>query len=98
MNLQKFVRSLNINKYFFFCQNLLRAVLDPVGTHSNLGNRSVFNPPNVDTKHIEVFKNMILSDLDSMKIKKARDPAYIKKGISSLESKKKLVVMNKSFL
>lgn len=35
---------------------------------------------------------MVISDLENMKVKKVRDPPYIKKGISSLESKKDLVI------
>lgn len=63
-----------------------------VGDHSSLKNKSVFNPPNLDTKHTDVFKNMVLSDLDTMKIREDRDPSFIKKGISSLESKKDVII------
>lgn len=64
----------------------------PIKTCSNLKNKSVFNPPNVDNKHIEVFKSMVLSDLDSMKVRKIKDPTFVKKGITSLESKKDVII------
>lgn len=91
VNLQKFVRNLNIKKTFL-SKPAERAALVPVGMHPNLGNRSVFNPPNVNTNHIDVFRNMFQSDLDSMKVKKIKDPSNIKDDISSLATKKDLVI------
>lgn len=76
VNIQKFVRTLNIKKYFL-AKLAERTAIAPVGIHSNLSNKSVFNLPNVDSKHIAVFRNMVISDLDleSMKVKKVRVPS-----------------------
>lgn len=46
----------------------------------------------MDTKHFEVFKSMVLSDLDLMKVRKIKDPSFVKKGIASLESKKDVII------
>lgn len=64
----------------------------PPGVHSNLANKSVFNPPKNYHRHIEVFKNIVCSDLETMKIKKLRDPYYLKAGIATLEKNKNVIV------
>lgn len=95
ISLQKFVRTLNIKCYFLSKPGeppRTSAQVLPSGTHSNLSNKSVFNPPKNDHKHIEVFKNMVSSDLETMRIKKVRDPHYLKAGIATLEKKKDVVV------
>lgn len=53
---------------------------------------NLFNPPNTDNKYIEVFRNMVITDLDSLKVKKVWDPVYIKKGIQALEEKKEILI------
>lgn len=60
--------------------------------HSNLRNRSVFNPPSSDNRHLEVFKNMVCNDLDQLKIKKVRDSQVIRRGICSLEQRRDIVI------
>lgn len=55
------------------------------GYHTNLRNKFTFNPHNVDYKYIDVFKNMVVNDLENVKVKKVRDPMFIRKG----ESKKR---------
>lgn len=89
INIQKYIRNLNIKKYFL--SNPAQRItpqLDITSRHSNLRNRSVFNPLCSDNRHLEVFRNMVCHDLDQLKIKKARDSQAIKRGISSLEQRK----------
>lgn len=111
ISLQKFIRTLNIKRYFLSKAGKRSGhtgVTAPIGGHSDLANKSVFNPPKNDHRHIEVFKNMVTSDLHEMKIKKIGDPSYLKKGISTLEKNKdvlihpadkggEVVVMSKSY-
>lgn len=95
ISLQKFVRTLNIKKYFLSKpgeRSVLTGSTVPSGIHSNLANKSVFNPPKNDHKHVEVFKNMVISDLEKMKVRKVGDPAYLKKGIRALEKNKNVVI------
>lgn len=41
---------------------------------------------------MEVFRNMVIKDLDTLKIRKVNDPSYIKRGIESLIERKDLVI------
>lgn len=67
VQVQKFMRTLNQNKYFLSKPDT-RPLLRETGCFSTLKNRSVFNPPNTDIKYLEVFRNMVVEDLESLKI------------------------------
>ena len=60
--------------------------------HSTLRNNSVFNPQVSNGQHIEVFKKLVLQDLEALKLKKASDPPHIKRGIQSLKKRKDIVI------
>lgn len=62
------------------------------GIHSNLRNKSTFNPLNADNKYLEVFKNMVFNDLDKMRKQKVVDPQNIRKGMESLEKRKEIII------
>lgn len=38
--------------------------------HSNLSNKSIFNPAVTDNKQIEIFKKLVLEDVRALKINK----------------------------
>lgn len=40
--------------------------------HMSLRNKSLFNPPVSDNGHIEVFKRMVVQDLQNMELKKSK--------------------------
>lgn len=90
MNIHKYIRSFNIKKYFI--SNPIRTPAVDVGIHSNLCNKSTFNPLNTDNKYLEVFKNMVFNDLDRMRLRKVVDPQYIGKGMESLEKRKEIII------
>lgn len=76
----------------YFLANPSRTVASTTSDHSGLWNKSVFNPLNTDNKCMNVFKNMVMKDLDSLRIKKVQDPLFIKRGIESLEKRKDIVI------
>lgn len=55
-------------------------------------NRFKINPLASDNTFTEMFKNMVVNDLEQLKIKKGYDLEYIKRGIQSLEEKKEVVI------
>ena len=60
--------------------------------HSGLRNKSTFNPLNKENKFLDVFKNMVVNDLEALKVKNVLDPQYIKRGIESLAKRKDIVI------
>lgn len=91
VNIQKCVRTLNIKKYFL-SNPINRKLTIYGGVHSNLLNKSTFNPPNIDNKYLEVFKNMVFKDLEGLKVRKVADPQYVRIGMESLEKQKEIII------
>lgn len=58
--------------------------------HSTLKNKSLFNPPPGNEGHIDVFKRMVIQDLNKLQVKKAWDPMKIRKGIK--QERKNIVI------
>lgn len=91
----KYIRKVNVKKYYlsnpYNTINTTRNNTTMV-THSTLRNNSVFNPQVSDNQHIEVFKKLVLKDLESLEIKKLSDPIHIKNGIKSLKERKDTIV------
>lgn len=89
VSLQKYIRNLNMKKYFlaYPIKNVA-----PVRVNSTLRNKSIFNSLNADNKFLEVFKNMVSKDVDGLKVKKLTDPQYIKGGMEPLEKRKEIVI------
>lgn len=90
----KFVRTLNMKKYFLSHPvNITNRIFDTLNRiDSGLKNKSIFNPQNSNNHFIEVFKNMVLKDIEELAPKKRVNPDYIKEGIKSLEDKKNIIV------
>lgn len=83
----KFIRSLNIKKYFLSHPVAPRnnATVSSVKIDSGLRNKSVFNSQNSNNHYVEVFKNLVLKDIDSLTVKEEVNPKYINEGFRSLE-------------
>lgn len=45
-----------------------------------------------DNHFIDVFKKLVLQDLDTLKLKNVSDPIHIKKGIQSLRKQNDIVI------
>ena len=52
----------------------------------------MFNPQGQDSRHLDVFKNLVCKDLEDLRIKNVRDSHHIKKGIKSLELRNDIVI------
>ena len=91
VNVQKYTRSLNMKKYFL-SNPIERNSSGITPGHSNLRNRSTFNPQYTDTRHLDVFRNMVCKDLESLNIKRVKDSQCIKRGILSLEKRNDIVI------
>lgn len=94
INLQKYIQNVSI-KNFFLSNPVTRTATIPekatLSHHSNLRNKSVFNPANADTKHLDVFRNIVMKGLELLKVR-AKDSSSIKKGIDSLMNRKDSVI------
>lgn len=60
--------------------------------HSNLRNKTTFNPKLKDNKHIKVFKHMVTEEVKNLTVKKIEEPRSIKIGIQKLTKRKDLVI------
>lgn len=95
VDIQKYTRKLNIKKYMLnHTPNNKHDRVETPGRiiHSKLQNKSLFNPPVSNNQHIEVFNQMVIQDLEKLKIKKRSDPQSIKKGIKELEDNRKVII------
>lgn len=81
IGIRKYVRKLNMKKYFLNHTPYQKSptTSSPHLIHSTLRNNFTFNPQESDNQHIEVFKELLLEDLESLEVKKKYDPIPIKK-------------------
>lgn len=63
-----------------------------IGVDSGLKNKSLFNPVNTTNQHVEVFKNLVLKDLDKVVPKRNINPPHIQEGIEQLQDSKSIVI------
>lgn len=66
INIQKYVRTLNIKKYFL-SKPIVRPTPNIVEPSTHLRNRSTFNPLTTGNKFVDLFKNMVVNDLEKFK-------------------------------
>lgn len=59
---------------------------------SDLRNKSLINLQNSSNHFIEVFKNLVLTDIERLNPIKRVNPDYIINGIKSLEKKKDIII------
>ena len=90
----KFIRTLNLKKYFLShpVESSMRSNVAPLYIDSGLKNRSLFNPQNSNNHYIEVFKQLVLKDIDELPQKKKVNPEFIKEGIKTLEKNKDIII------
>lgn len=63
-----------------------------VPNDSGLRNKSLFNLFNAANQHLEVFKSLVLWDLEQITPKKDVNPHYIQEGIQMLEKRKDVII------
>lgn len=63
-----------------------------IGVDSGLRNKSLFNPANSANQHVEVFKNLVLKDLDKVVPKRNINPSHIQEGMEQLQERKNIVI------
>lgn len=90
----KFIRTMNIKKHFLShpVEASVKAKVPLNRIDSGLKNKSIFNPQNPGNHFIEVFKSLVLNDIDKLPSRKGVNPHYIREGIISLEKKKDLII------
>lgn len=73
IDIHKYVRKLNIKKKILSNNFNLRTkkTVETVGIDSGLKNRSLFNPPQPANHQVEVFKQLVLKDLNRLEPKKS---------------------------
>lgn len=72
LDTHKFIRTLNMKKYFLsHPADTSRRIVPASGRiDSGLRNRSIFNHHNSNNHFIEVFKNVVLKDIEALPLKK----------------------------
>lgn len=70
IDLHKFIRTLNLKKYFVQQPGISGTLHIPEYTHSNLKEKSTFMPYTTNNECIEAFKKATLKDLDNLQIDK----------------------------
>lgn len=63
-----------------------------LGVDSGLRNKSLFNPPQQANHQVEVFKQLVLRDLEDLPVKKSLNPKYIREVIKALEARKDVII------
>lgn len=92
ISIQKYIRKLNIKKYLIEKPINASTTQSNSVVHSNLRNRSTYNPKPKDNTHIEVFKNLVTEEIKHLTVKKREEPRIIKTGIQKLIKRKDLVI------
>lgn len=90
----KFICTLNMKKFFLSHPiNTSNRTAAPTGrVDSGLRNKSIFNPQISNNQYIEVFKNLVLKDIEDLPLKKRVNPDYIRDGIKSLEERCDIII------
>ncbi|XP_077334619.1 uncharacterized protein LOC143975965 [Lithobates pipiens] len=91
IDLQKFVRKLNIKKFFANTKNTGKEKEELSFRHSQLRNNSIFNPNQQQNEEIKVFRKMVERDIRELTIKPSKKKG-IWKTIKQLEKKKDIVI------
>lgn len=92
MDVHKYVRKVNIKHYLL--SNPIkgnRVTIDYV-LHSNFSNTSLFNPPGGLAPSLKVFQDVVLRDLDTIKIQNTQMQKDLEQGLDKLCTNKELVI------
>lgn len=92
IDLQKFVRKLNIRKFFAIKgeQEPQKENEDSIYKHSKLKNNSTFNPNTQQNESLITFKKMVEQDIRKMNPRKTKSRVW--KTIKGIEKKKNIVI------
>lgn len=93
-DVHKYIRKINMKRYFLGINSAPSNKIGniTIGVDSGLKNKSLFNPPQPSNKHVEVFKQMVLKDVEKLIPRKNVNSKYIEDGLKSLESKKDVII------
>lgn len=89
VGVQKFIRKLNIKKYFALNPVEKTAINEKF---TGLRNNSVFNPFVANNKYVDLFKKLVNTELEQLPIKKVHEHRNFKKGLESLEKRTDIVI------
>ena len=95
IDVQKFVRKLSIQRHFLAPPlNIVPTVSKPLDTHvhSGLANPSLFNPSGNMAPAINVFRSLVLQDLDVLPNKRIHVDPRVKTGLKQLCDQKDLII------
>lgn len=71
-----FIRKLNLKKFFLTqtpsIERQTEDTVDKQVVHTNLRNKSLFNPMNTQNQCIEVFKQLVIKDLENLQISRTK--------------------------
>lgn len=93
IDVHKFIRKINIQWYLASnpCERFDRAATS--GTvHLGLSNPSLFNPPVPVAPAVSIFKDLVLSDLAQLPIKKTYSHPLFQAGLKLLSENKDIVI------
>lgn len=91
--MQKCIWKLNIKRHFLSTptnNSIVNTQSDIL--HSGLSNPSLFNPPGNTAPAINVFRNLVLNDLEKLPNKRIHQDPKIQIGLKSLCEKKNLII------
>lgn len=99
VDVHKYMRKLNIKKYFLNKNANLVGISGStsVAVDRGLHNKLLFNPPNMVNQHLEMYKELVLRDLDHITPKKNVNPRHIQEGIEMLDKRKNIILLSKDF-
>lgn len=83
IDIHKCIRKINMKKYFLGKRTNTdsRVGIPTIGIESGLRNKSSFNPLQSSNQHVEVFKQLVLRDLEGVAPKRNINPRYIQERI-----------------
>ena len=92
MDVHKYVRKVNIKRYFASIPGNTGTRVQQEYHHSGLSNASTFNPSGVMAPSLRVFRDVVLRDLDKIKISKFKMNKNLEEGLETLCKNKELVI------
>lgn len=81
-----------MNKHFIEKGEITKQQISTEHTHSQLKNRSTFNPKSNSNQYIEVFKKMVEKEIKNIKQKQTNRMDRVWQGIKKQEKRKDIVV------
>lgn len=92
MDIHKYIRKLNIKRYMLSNPIAPQTVGLNTIRQSGLANASLFNPPGGLSASLRVFRDVLLRDLDRLKVQKMKMTRELQLGLDSLCERRDLVI------